>query len=229
MSNIVHILKQYKELQDNITQQGDKFANMLKQVQQFQVKRLQESHPDLFNDNKKKSASEFLFLGVYTDPDLRKAMNELCDKASALSLIPGKVLGSLMQSIEALTATDHADQLAAQGLIDNNIEKISLETYLDVLRKNTTHDLRVNQFNKIKVLGAQMDDTLRSRMLKGAMKLAKKPMEAAGLGATHHFISQSIDIVGSVNSTDEITRAFAEKEIAFSAKVYAGDPNPYVI
>lgn len=229
MSNFSSLLDLYQEQQQNIISKGVDFAAMLKQVQAFQAKRIAETHPELFGNSKTKHAAEFLFLGLYKDDNLRHMLTELCDKASALSIIPSKVLGSLLHTVEVVTDTDKEDHQITNGLLNNNIQTLTLESYLESLRENSTHKARLKQFNQIKILGKSIDDTLRGRMLKSAVKLARKPMKAAGFKATHEFIMEGFELTDSVKDVEELTRKFSDQEIIYSEKAYGGDKDPYTI
>lgn len=205
------------------------FAEQLVQMQSWQTDRLKQTHKELLADETLKDATEFFIGDMYGGVDLTQMAKEVERALSlAMSLLPEKVMYTSAVALEANALTLELDEQMTEHYLQNYAgqpmtHEIWHQCYLAVGQREN----RVKQMELLRELGMGLDNYVRSRLIQGAFKLARKPATKAGFVTLYDFLERGFSAMKQIESTETFVDSIVQPELDILDKLFAGQ-NPFV-
>lgn len=205
----------------------------LRDVQNWQKKRIIRSHAPQFKQKQNVLMAEYFMNRLYGGPDfdaLAAQIQRLLPKIhKAEKLIPENAIKTGTAGIQlALLAVQLDEQVAAQLLQDYPentplTDEIMRVTYL----KLDQGAQRLEQLRQLDQLGLSLDKYLRSFVVHTAFKMCKSTAYKHKFDVMYDFMQDGFAAMKPLKSAEQFVRDFTAQEREIIAKVHAGDPQPF--
>jgi len=205
------------------------FKRHFEQLQKWQAQRLQNTHQRLLEGKTTRHATEFFLTDVYGGIDLTDLARDIERVLfKALRVLPEKVMETSANAMELNALTAELDERMTDRLFyDYKIETISEQAYCEAFREVCDKSVREQQAQMVKQLGRGLDKYVRSHMVYGAFKLARKPAERSGLIALVGFLDRAFQVLRPMDSAERLIQAIVDVELELVQRVYSGHPAPF--
>lgn len=221
-------LERYYNLRQHDASQIE-YKNNFIALQKWQAQRLKTTHSSLLNNPVTRDATEFFLTDIYGGIDLTDLARDVERVLfKALRVLPEKVMetSALAMELNALTA-DLDERVTDILFYDYKVSAITDEAYCEAFRQACDKSLRQHQAQMMAQLGRGLDKYVRSRLVFGAYKLARKPAENAGLRALTGFLDRGFKVMRPMESTEKLMCAIVDVETELFDRIYAGHAAPF--
>lgn len=221
-------LTRYAELRQHQPDEGA-FKENLHRLQQWQVERLKHTHSDLLESKAYRAPTEFILTEIYGGIDLSDLVSEIGRATSkALKIFPERVMGTAAMALEFNALTAELDEAMTHYLFEKlGAPQIHAENYVEAYANLDNFELRRQQVELGNQLAKSIDKYVKSKLLYGAFKVARKPAMASGYGTLYGFMDRGFTVLRPIDSTHRLLTLIAEPEQAFISQIEAGETNPY--
>lgn len=205
------------------------FKRNFENLQKWQAQRLQKTHVRLLDDKVTRGATEFFLNDVYGGIDLTDLARDIERVLfKALRVLPEKVMETSALAMELNALTAELDERMTDILFyEYKVNEISDETYCEAFRQVCDKSMREQQAQMVKHLGQGLDKYVRSRLVFGAYKLARKPAEKSGLKALVGFLDRAFHVMRPMDSAERLIHAIVDVEMELVKRVYSRHPAPF--
>lgn len=217
-----HALRQHQE-PDGI------FTRRLRELQAFQVRRLQHTHADLIADPVFHDATELFLTDIYGGIDLLPMAREI-ERALPIAtrLLPDSVLETSAIATEAMTLTQELDECLTALLFETRgIIAITFDNYAAAFRDMGRFEDRMRQLDLARQLGYGLDRYVRSRFVYATFRIASRPAHKYGLGILYDFLDRGFRVMRPMGSAHELFERLANAEKQIVERIAAGTPDPF--
>jgi hypothetical protein len=200
-------------------------ARELVRLQKWQSKRLLRSHADLHANPRYRLAVEFFFNELYGAGDARRRDADLIKVQTAMErLLPREGLEALCLAIQLETLTQELDADVARALAKG---AITVERYAEAYRAAGRQADRERQIALTSEVGAYLDGVVRKPIVRGLVRLARRPAHAAGFGQLQEFLERGLDAFETMHGASEFLSTIREREMRSMARMFAGAEDPF--
>jgi hypothetical protein len=116
--------------------------------------------------------------------------------------------------VEALWDTLGADALDAAA-------------YAEGYRICEAQDARAEQIDLIRDLAGRLDGLVRSPIVLGALRVARRPAQLAGLGALQDFLERGVSAFHHMGGSQEFVATITRREHTILERIFTGHPAPF--
>lgn len=210
-------------------------ASILAKVQQWQKRRISQTHASLFAVPKHHGMADFLLNRLYGGDAFERLANQLeriIPKAEKLAkLIPDSALQTGVLGIEAALEAIRLDLRLAEYIQQNGLltgndslnEAIMLQAYHGVNEATARH----RQIEQLRHVCYQTDKYIKSFMLQKAFSLAKGTAYKYNYQPLYDFVAEGFDAIKPIKSIGAFIDPFCAKENAIIDNVHSGKLNPF--
>lgn len=217
------LLERNKALRD-VFAADPPLARQLARLQKWQSKRLLRSHADLHANPRYRLAVEFFFNELYGG-DVRRRDTDLIKVQRAMErLLPREGLEALCLAVQLETLSQELDAEVARVLPAGGI---TVERYAQAYRTANRRADRERQVELTTEIGEYLDGVVRKPMIRGLVKLSRRPAHAAGFGLLQEFLERGLDAFEAMHGASEFLATVRTREQRAMARLFAGSADPF--
>lgn len=201
-------------------------------LRSWQAERMKTTYADLVADPQYRSAALFLLNDIYNPHEYGVRESEVERLRDFLSgVLPDSTLRLLDEAIELYRLTDALDVKLMRTLVDHlgMRDELDAALYAEGYRICDNYDQRVKQIETIVGLLNEALAGSRNPMVGMALRLARKPAQAAGWGDLFDFLDRGYEATKSLPPSNEFITIIQTRETKILNQIYASDPDPFAI
>jgi hypothetical protein len=219
-----HLLERNAALRDVFNDQP-RLQARLAELQKWQSQRLMRSHDDLHRNPRYRLAVEFFFDELYGGGDPRARDRDLLKVQRVMQrLLPAEALRAMCLAIELEILSQELDADVARALPAG---PITVATYADAYRAAGRRPDRERQVDMMNEIGGYLDRVVRKPIIRGLVRLARRPAHAAGFGLLQEFLERGLDAFEALHGADEFLATIRQRERRAMERLFAGTDDPF--
>ena len=183
------------------------------------------SHDDLHANPRYRLAVEFFFNELYGAGDARRRDADLIKVQTAMErLLPREGLEALCLAIQLETLTQELDADVARALRQgrNHCRTLRRGVSSRWTQGRTRTPDRVDERSR-----RYLDGVVRKPIVRGLVRLARRPAHAAGFGQLQEFLERGLDAFETMHGAGEFLSTIREREMRAMARMFAGAEDPF--
>lgn len=221
--NLGRLLERNAALRDVFAREPALEKQLLR-LQHWQSERLLRSHDDLHRSARYRLAVEFFFNELY-GTDARRRDSDLIKVQTAMErLLPREGLVALSLAIRLETLSQELDADVTRALAPG---PVTVERYADAYRQAGRRADRERQIALMDEVGAYLDRIVRKPIVRGLVKLARRPAHAAGFGMLQEFLERGLVAFEAMHGAKEFLGTIRARETRAMARLFAGAADPF--
>jgi len=207
--------------------------NLLPQLsllRQWQSRRLAGSFEDFLASPRMRPAAQFFLSDLYGDRDFSARDRDAARVLPLMArLLPDTLLRAATEAIELAVLSHVLDLRMAAALAKRPkpMGPISLADYARAYRQGNYQHLRRHQIELVLQVGHALDSAVKKHGVYKILRAARIPAQLAGLSELQAFLERGFTAFDALGGADEFLAAVAERELAVSARLFAGHPDPF--
>jgi hypothetical protein len=196
----------------------------LLRLQKWQSERLMRSHDDLHRSTRYRLAVEFFFNELY-GADARRRDSDLIKVQTAMErLLPREGLVALCLAISLETLSQELDAAVTRALPPG---PITVERYAAAYREVGRRADRRRQIELMDEVGSYLDGVVRKPIVRGLVRLARRPAHAAGFGLLQEFLERGLVAFEAMHGAAEFLHTIRARELRAMERLFAGTADPF--
>ncbi|MGE5090332.1 MAG: FFLEELY motif protein [Candidatus Levyibacteriota bacterium] len=202
-------------------------AAALTRICDWQARRLRCSYQDLEAQPRYQAAIEFFETDLYGGADFAQRDADLARVVPLFKrLLPAKVTATVATAVELNALSQDLDRALVDALVARDAG-FSVADYCAAYRRMGQYDRRTSQIRLVGDVGIALDRYVQMPMLRGALKLMRKPAQAAGLGALQNFLERGFAAFARMDGAVEFLATIETRERAIHDAIVAGSNAPF--
>ncbi len=221
--NLGRLLERNAALRDVFAQEPALEKQLLR-LQKWQSERLMRSHDDLHRSARYRLAVEFFFNELY-GTDARRRDSDLIKVQTAMErLLPREGLVALCLAISLETLSQELDADVTRALPPG---PVTVERYATAYRHVGRRADRRRQIELLDEVGAYLDGVVRKPIVRGLVRLARRPAHAAGFGLLQEFLERGLTAFEAMHGASEFLGTIRAREMRAMERLFAGTADPF--
>jgi hypothetical protein len=205
------------------------FTTRLRRLQHWQSLRLQETHADLAADPRYGPGVRFFVEDLYApkdfadrDADVERAFPYM------VRTLPRGALDTAGDAMGLYVLTRELDAGMVEALWDTlGADALDGAAYAEGYRICEARDARAEQIDLIRDLAGRLDGLVRSPIVLGALRVARRPAQLAGLGALQDFLERGVSAFHHMGGSQEFVATITRREHTILERIFTGHPAPF--
>lgn len=233
LAPLIQTLARYRSLEFHHNPQ---LAARLSSIQNWQKKRMQHVHAELFAVPEHRLMTQYFLNQLYGGSNF-DVLAEQCERVLKAAktfegLLPSGVIHTALIATELSVLAIELDQELAQrldhDLFDDTYDPaINDQQMIQLCRSANQLSHRFHQFDLLDELGNSLDKYVKSKFVHSVFKLSKGLSTRYGLHSLYQFTDEGFEAMKPMKSAQDFVGAFTRGERAMIQQVYAGNPNPF--
>lgn len=192
---------------------GDGLSTAVHQIKQLQARRFRATYSDFLTDPRYALAARFFLAELYGEHDFTQRDEQFGRIAGAIErLFPDAVADLAVDLAETHALTETLDhELAGHWLAQDNGCGYA-ERYVLSWRLTGKRAQRERQLAVVQHMGQELQRLTRMKSLLLALKLMRKPAQAAGLSSLQQFLENGFAAFASLGDTEAFLTAIRSRE-----------------
>jgi hypothetical protein len=199
-------------------------------LRRWQAWRLERSFRGLLEDPCTAPAARFFLTDVYGDYDFSGRDADIARVLPTMQrLLPGALLGTVADGV-GLAALSHAFDLRMAAALERLAPAgadLDVALYAHAYREVGLPRLRGRQVALVQAVGSGLAVALRQPGIGTLLRVSRGPARAMGLGELQGFLERGVAAFRALGDARGFVEAIAEGERRASAKLFAGEPDPF--
>ncbi len=198
-------------------------------LSRWQNERLSRTHADLLRNPRYAPAVRYFFSDVYAGRDFSRRDLELERVSPILSgVLPDAVVATLARSLEMNALTRELDARIAQALAELGMDgSLNENLYAEGCRRSGDFAERRRQIELIRLVGTDLERIVRQPFLATALRLARAPGRAAGLGRLMDALERGRDAFAHMGAAGGFLDTIVGRETKILERIRTGRPEPF--
>jgi hypothetical protein len=196
----------------------------------WQAERLARTYADLLDQPRYRPACLFFLQDIYAARDFSQRDHDLETMYDFIRrFVPDAVSRPAALTIRLHRMTDALDARLLDVLVNQLgiVDSITVEQYAEGYRRCNNYRERVEQIDLIVDICDNIDGIVHNPITGPALKLAGRPLRAAGYGEVMTFLERGYDSFKRMHGSRQFRRMIREREIGALDRIYAFDPDPF--
>ena len=195
----------------------------------WQTQRLAATYEDLLANERYRPATEFFLSDLYGPGDFRGRDEGLSRVIPAMcTMLPAGALHTIWTAVRLDRLSESLDLDVAQALRKAKAaERIDEVRYGDAYRVVGRRPEREEQVALTGEIGASLDELTRSRSLRMALVLMRKPARAAGFGDLQDFLERGFNAFRHMEGAAGFLDTVMGREREVMRRLFAGSAKPF--
>ena len=216
-------------------------AARLQAVQNWQKKRMEHTHAELFAVPAHQLMTQYFLTRLYAGPDfaiLAQQFERIIAKAKKFEkFVPSSTIRTGCEGVELAVLAIELDQELAQYLLEHPEYDTSTEfdpdghfsdnLVIELYHKANQNTARYHQLDLLDQLGNSLDKYVRSFMTQQAFKMAKSSALRHNFAPIYTFLDEGFAAMKPLKSAEVFIGVFTRDERELIKRVHAGTPNPF--
>ena len=196
----------------------------------WQAERLARTYADLLDQPRYRPACLFFLEDIYAARDFSQRDHDLEKMYDFMRrFVPDAVSRPAALTINLHRMTEHLDSQLLEVLVNQLgvTDSITVEQYAEAYRRCDNYQARVDQIDDIVNICNHIDDIVRNPVTGPALKIAKRPLRAAGYGEVVEFLESGYDSFKRMHGSHHFRKTLRDRELEALDRMYANDPDPF--
>ncbi|MDO9250391.1 hypothetical protein [Hydrogenophaga sp.] len=191
-------------------------ANAVHQVKQLQARRFRATYADFLVQPRYAAATRFFLNELYGEHDFTERDAQFGRIAGAIErMFPDAVAELAVDLAETHALTETLDHQLATHWLAQDSACSEAERYVRSWRLTGERPLRDRQLSVVKHMGRELQRLTRMKSLSIALKLMRKPAQAAGLLSLQQFLENGFSAFASLGDAQAFLATINEREHAW--------------
>lgn len=200
-------------------------SEVLPRLKAWQAARLARTYADLLADERYRPATTFFLEDLYGARDFAGRDEQLSRVVPVMcSMLPASALGTIGAAVGLDRLSESLDQDVARALGTREIDE---RTYAEAYREAGRREEREAQIAVTADIGKTLDKLTRSRSLRGALALMRRPAHAAGFGTLQDFLERGFSAFRHMQGADHFLATVVAKEREIMRRLFDTHPEPF--
>lgn len=195
----------------------------------WQAARLAGTYADLLANERYRPATEFFLSDLYGPGDFRGRDEGLSRVIPAMcTMLPAGALHTIWTAVRLDRLSESLDRDLAQALRKAKAaDRIDDARYGNAYRAVGRRPEREEQIALTAEIGAALEELTRSRSLRMALVLMRKPARAAGFGDLQDFLERGFNAFRHMQGAAGFLATVTGREREVMRRLFAGEPGPF--
>jgi hypothetical protein len=196
----------------------------------WQAERLARTYEDLLQQPRYRPACLFFLKDIYAARDFSQRDHDLETMYDFMRrFVPDAVSRPAALTIKLHRMTEQLDSQLLDVLVSQLgvVDSITVEQYAEAYRRCNNYRPRVEQIEAIVDICNHIDDIVRNPVTGPALKIARRPLRAAGYGEVVTFLERGYDSFKRMHGSHHFRKTLHERELDALDRMYAHDPDPF--
>ncbi|MDE2082077.1 MAG: hypothetical protein KGI90_12045 [Burkholderiales bacterium] len=203
-------------------------AARVAEVKAWQRARFTATYADLLADPRHAPAARFFLDELYGPGDFSTRDDQFARIVPALvRLFSAEVVATVRALAQLHALSEQLDSAMAMAVVAAAAQApratatpLTAPRYAAAWRAVGRAADRERQIELLLAVGRALDQHTRRPLLRQALRLMRKPAEAAGLGALQHFLETGFDTFRAMHGADDFLSLIAQRERALAAQLF---------
>ena len=201
-------------------------ASAVHQVKQLQARRFRATYADFLVQPRYAEATRFFLDELYGEHDFTERDAQFGRIAGAIErMFPDAVAELAVDLAETHALTETLDHQLATHWLAQDSSCSEAERYVRSWRLTGERPLRDRQLSVVKHMGRELQRLTRMRSLSIALKLMRKPAQAAGLSSLQQFLESGFSAFASLGDAQAFLATINEREHAWIDTLFDAAPD----
>ena len=197
-------------------------AQRVQALKAYQAARFARSYADLLAHARYGAATRFFLTELYGPQEFSRRDAQFERVVPALvRLFPGELVATVEQLGQLHALTEALDDSAARHLPGPPGLPCTAAAYTQAWQATGRAPAREQQIGLTLAIGAALDRTTRSRLMRSTLKLMRGPAQAAGLSDLQKFLETGFDAFGAMQGANEFLGLVGQRERALAEALFA--------
>jgi hypothetical protein len=194
-------------------------------IKQLQAQRFRVTYGDFLMDRQRAPATRFFLDELYGEHNFRERDAQFGRIAGALEkLFPEAVAALAVDLAETHALTETLDHEMALHWLALGEQADKAERYVRSWRLTGAREKRERQLSVVQHMGLELQQLTRSRSLLLALKMMRRPAQAAGLSSLQHFLENGFAAFGTLGDARAFLATIAERERRWLDLLFDAEP-----
>lgn len=218
------------EMRRSVTAETELHA-AVSRLKAWQAARLAGTYADLLASDRYRPATEFFLSDLYGPGDFRGRDEGLARVIPAMcAMLPAGALHTIWAAVRLDRLSESLDVDVAKALRRTKaVDRIDDASYGDAYRAAGRRADREEQIALTIDIGAALDELTRSRSLRTALVLMRKPAQVAGFGDLQDFLERGFNAFRHMQGAKEFLATVTGREREVMRRLFAATPKPFDI
>lgn len=190
-------------------------------VKAYQARRFARTYDDLHGTERYRGAVRFFLEELYGPQEFAERDAQFARVVPALvRMFTHEIVDTVATLVELHDVSETMDSTMARYL-DTDVPDAA--TYVRAWQASGRPAVRQRQVDLTLQVGHALDRYTRSAVLRGALRLMRRPAHAAGLADLQQFLEDGFDTFGELDGAEEFLALVRTRESALIAALFAPD------
>ena len=202
-------------------------AQALAHLGQWQMRRLRGTYADLGTSPRYAGALKFFEADLYGGGDFARRDADLARVVPVMKrLLPAGVLETVASAVELNALSQDLDRSMVDALAPLGT-RFGVADYCAAYRRVGEYRSRLRQIRLIGDVGIALDRYVAKPMIRSALKMMRKPAQAAGLLALQDFLERGFAAFARMGGAVEFLATIESRETLLHEAIVAGANDPF--
>lgn len=189
-------------------------------VKAYQARRFAHTYADLLASARYQAAARFFLDELYGPQEFAARDAQFARIVPALvRMFPEEIVHTVASLARLHALSEELDESMAAQLSQPLVDA---STYLRLWRHTGRRADRETQIELTLAIGEALDRYTRNPVLRGGLRLMRRPAQAAGLGELQHFLETGFDTFGRMKGATDFLAMVREREWALCEALFDG-------
>lgn len=188
-------------------------------IKSYQARRFERTYADLLRDPRYGAAARFFLDELYGPQEFGARDAQFARIVPALvRLFPDEIVGTVATLARLHALSESLDDEMARGLRQLPVDA---PAYVICWQRTGRAEDRRLQIDLTLDVGRALERYTRNPVLRGALRLMRRPAQSAGLGELQRFLETGFDTFGAMRGASEFLDTVRDRERALGAALFA--------
>lgn len=199
-------------------------AQAVHEVKKLQARRFRATYSDFLGDARHAPATQFFLEELYGEHDFRERDSQFGRIAGAIErLFPEAVSQLAVDLAETHALTETLDYQLAHHWLALDPTVPDAVRYTQCWRLTGHHKQRERQMVVVLHMGTELQRLTRMTSLRMALKMMRRPAQAAGLYALHQFLERGFEAFATMGDATRLLSAIQQREGQWISTLFGAD------
>jgi len=199
-------------------------AQAVHEVKKLQARRFRSTYLDFLGEARHAPATQFFLEELYGEHDFRERDSQFGRIAGAIEkLFPEAVSQLAVDLAETHALTETLDHQLAHHWLAQDAAIPEAMRYTQCWRLTGQHQQRERQLFVVLHMGSELQRLTRMTSLRMALKMMRRPAQAAGLYALHQFLERGFDAFAAMGDATGLLSAIELRERRWIHTLFEAD------
>ncbi len=210
----LHIVERLRRERESNPAQASRVAG----VKAYQAKRFERTYADLLSSGRYQAAARFFLDELYGPQEFTARDAQFARIVPALvRLFPDEIVSTVATLARLHALSEDLDDALASRLGGSAVDA---PVYVAAWQRVGRPEDRQLQIDLTLAVGAALERYTRNPVLRGALRMMRRPAQSAGLGDLQRFLEKGFDTFGAMRGASEFLSTVQQRERALCAALF---------